>query len=198
MADTLDNAPPTRRRRSDARRSVDAIRNAARVVLRERPDASMADIASAAGVTRQTVYSHFPSRDSLITALIDAAGAETLAAIEAADLHTAPPVDALRRFLDICWELIRDNPHLLGPALTRDPPGSKDPHDAATTRLVQIIRRGQRGGDFDRALPAGWLAAAIIELSRVAAEQVATGRITTGRATAMVLESSLRLCGAGR
>jgi len=43
MADTLESAAPTRRRRSDARRSIDAIIGAARTVLGERPDASMAD-----------------------------------------------------------------------------------------------------------------------------------------------------------
>jgi AcrR family transcriptional regulator len=91
MADTLDTAPPPRRRRADARRSIDAILNAARTVLGERPDASMEDIATTAGLTRQTVYAHFPSRDALIAALLHAAGAETLAAIDAAHLDAAPP-----------------------------------------------------------------------------------------------------------
>jgi AcrR family transcriptional regulator len=196
MADTLDTAQPGRRRRSDARRSIDAVVNAARTVLGERPDASMEDIATAAGVTRQTVYAHFPSRDALIAALIHAAGAETLAAIDAARLDTVPPADALRQFLDIGWQLIRRNPHLLGPALTRNPPGSNDPHHAGTARLEQLIRRGQRTGDFDRTLPAAWLVAAILGLFRTAAEQVAAGRLTASQAAAMVLDSTLRLCGA--
>jgi AcrR family transcriptional regulator len=196
MADTLDTATPPRRRRSDARRSIDAVIGAARTVLGERPDASMEDIAAAAGVTRQTVYAHFPSRDALIAALLYAAGAETLAAIDAARLDTVPPVDALRQFIDICWELIRRNPHLLGPALSRNPPGSDDPHQAGTVRLEQIIRRGQRVDDFDSTLPSTWLAAAIIGLAQTAAEQVAAGRLTTSQAAAMLLDSTLRLCGA--
>jgi AcrR family transcriptional regulator len=195
MADTLDTAPPGRRRRADARRSIDAILNAARTVLGERPDASMEDIAAAAGVTRQTVYAHFPSRDALIAALLHGLGAETVAAIDAARLDTVPPADALRQFLDIGWELIRRNPHLLDPALTRNPPGSNDPHDAGTARLEQIIRRGQRAGDFDRTLPAAWLAIAIVGLVRTAAEQVAAGRLTTSKAAALTLDSTLRLCG---
>lgn len=196
MADTLDTAKPTRRRRSDARRSIDAILGAARTVLGERPDASMEDIATAAGVTRQTVYAHFPTRDALVDALIHAAGAETVAAMDAARLDTAPPADALRQFLDIGWQLIRRNPHLLGPALTRNPPGSNDPHHAGTALLEQIIRRGQRAGDFDRTLPATWLTAAILGLFRTAAEQVAAGRLTTSKAASMLLDSTLRLCGA--
>jgi len=196
MVDKLDPATPPRRLRSDARRSMDAILGSARTVLGERPDASMEDIATAAGVTRQTVYAHFPSREALIAALIHAAGAETLAAIDAARLDTAPPVDALRQFLDIGWELIRGYPFLLGPALTRSPPGSNDPHNAGTARLEQLIRRGQRAGDFASTLPATWLADAIIGLFRTAAEQVAAGRLTTSKAAAMLRDSTLRLCGA--
>jgi AcrR family transcriptional regulator len=196
MADALETAPPGRRRRADAQRSIDAIIDAARTVLGERPDASMEDIAGAAGVTRQTVYAHFPSRDALIAALLYAAGAETVAAIDAARLDTAPPADALRQFLDIGWQLIRRNPHLLGPALTQNPPGSNDPHHAGTARLEQIIRRGQRAGDFDSTLPAAWLTAAILGLVRTAAEQVAAGRLTTSKAAALALDSTLRLCGA--
>jgi AcrR family transcriptional regulator len=196
MADTLETASPGRRRRADAQRSIDAIIDAARTVLGERPDASMEDIAGAAGVTRQTVYAHFPSRDALIAALLYAAGAETVAAIDAARLDTAPPADALRQFLDIGWQLIRRNPHLLGPALTQNPPGSNDPHHAGTARLEQIIRRGQRAGDFDSTLPAAWLTAAILGLVRTAAEQVAAGRLTTSKAAALALDSTLRLCGA--
>src|SRR5580698_7175722 len=113
MTDALDTAPPGRRRRADARRSIDAILNAARTVLSERPDASMEDIAAAAGVTRQTVYAHFPSRDVLISALLHAVGAETVAAIDAARLDTVPPADALRQFLSIGWQLIRSYPFLL-------------------------------------------------------------------------------------
>ena len=60
MADTLDATPRTRRRRSDAQRSIDAIVSGARTLLGRRPDASMEEVATAAGLTRQTVYAHFP------------------------------------------------------------------------------------------------------------------------------------------
>jgi len=197
MADALDAAGLARRRRADARRSIDAILNAARTVLGERPDASMEDIATTAGVSRQTVYAHFPSRDALIAALLHALGAETLAAFDAAHLDTAPPADALRQFLDIGWQLIRGYPFLLGPALAQNPdPGDPAAHQAGTAQLEQIIRRGQRAGDFDRTLPAGWLAVAIVGLVRTAAEQLAAGRLTTSKAAALALDSTLRLCGA--
>jgi AcrR family transcriptional regulator len=158
----------------------------------------MEDIATTAGVTRQTVYAHFPSRDALIAGLLHAAGAETLAAIDAAHLDTVPPADALRQFLDIGWQLIRGYPFLLRSALAQSPqPGDPAAHLAGTAQLEQIIRRGQRAGDFDRTLPAAWLAVAIVGLVRTAAEEVAAGRLTTSEAAALALDSTLRLCGAG-
>ncbi len=197
MPDTLESAAPVRRRRSDAQRNIDAIIGAARTVLGERPDASMEDIAAAAGVTRQTVYAHFPSRDALILALLDAAGAETFAAIDAARLDTAPPAEALARFLDMCWQLLERFPLLLDPALIRIPrPSGPDPHDAATAMLERLIQRGQRTGDFDRALNASWLASAIVGLIHTAAGQVAAGRLTTDAAATVLLKSTLRLCDA--
>ena len=197
MADTLESTTPTRRRRSDARRSIDAILNAARTVLGERPDASMEDIAAAAGVTRQTVYAHFPSRDALLIALVDAARAEGLAAIDAARLDTVPPAEALAQFLDINWQLLRRYPLLFDPALARIPlPDGHDHHHAVTPWLERLIRRGQRTGDFDPTLPATWLAAAIFGLGHTAAEQVAAGHLTTSTAATILLDSALRLCGA--
>ena len=71
-----------------------------------------------------------------------------------------------------------------------------DPHLAVTAHLEQLIRRGQRAGDFDSTLPASWVAAAILALGHTAAEQVAAGRLTSSKAAAILLDSTLRLCGA--
>lgn len=191
----MSEVPETRRRRSDARRSIDAILTAARTLLGQQPDASMEELAHAAGVTRQTVYAHFSSRDALIAALIDAAGAETVEAMNAAGLDTDPPVTALRKYLDIGWQLIRRYPYLLTTALARTPPGSETSHAAGTAQLEGIIRRGQRTGDFDTALSAGWLAVAIIGLVHTAADQVAAGHLTPDQAHSVFAESALRLCG---
>jgi Transcriptional regulator len=196
MIDTFDTATSARRRRADARRSIDAILNAARIVLGERSDASMEEIATTANVTRQTVYAHFPSRDALMAALIESAAAEYAALLDAAGLDTAPPADALARFLDAGWRFLRRYPLLLNPTVTRiHRPENNDPHDLVPPRLERLIRRGQRTGDFDRSLPAAWLAAAIIGLQHAAAAEVADGRLTTPKAAALCLESTLRLCG---
>lgn len=196
MDDLLD-AARSRRRRADARRSVEAIVDAARRVLGERADASVEEIAALAGVTRQTVYAHFPSRDALVGAVLDAAGREVLAAVDAAQLDARTPSEALTGFLDLGWQLLRRYyPLLLDSPIAHTRVVRNNPHHAVTTRLEQIIRRGQQAGDFDRALPAPWLAAAILGLGHTAADQVASGQLTSRKAVTTLRQSALRLCGA--
>ncbi|MFI0721860.1 TetR/AcrR family transcriptional regulator [Streptomyces sp. NPDC021224] len=196
MVDSQETAPPPRRRRADAQRSIDAILNASRVVLGERPDASMDDIASAAGVTRQTVYAHFPSRDALVAALIEAAAAEYLTALDAAGLDSAPPAEALAQFLDAGWRFLRRHPMLLNPTAPRTPePNHNALSDVVPPRLERLVTRGMDSGAFDVSLPAAWLAAAIVGLQHAAAAEVAAGHLLPDDAEALCLESALRLCG---
>lgn len=194
MVDPPEDGSP-RRRRSDARRSIDAILDATRVLLGERPDASMEDIAARAGVTRQTVYAHFRSREALLAALVEIAAAEYDALLDAADLDTAPPPVALARFLDAGWQFLDRYPLLLNATAARVPRPDPDPHDVVPPRLERLIVRGQRTRDFDRSLPAAWLTAAVFGLQHTAAEQIAAARLTASEAAALCLQSTLRLCG---
>lgn len=72
--------------RADARRNREAVIEAALTALAADPNASIADIAEAAGVGRTTVYRHFENRDELIVALfqrvISDAQVATASAIE--------------------------------------------------------------------------------------------------------------------
>ena len=70
-------------------------------------------------------------------------------------------------------------------------------HRAGTEQLERLVERGQRTGDFDGALPAAWLAGAVIGLGHTAADQVAAGRLTADEAYAAFRASALRLRGAG-
>ncbi|MFG3252539.1 TetR/AcrR family transcriptional regulator [Streptomyces sp. NPDC048172] len=191
-----ETSAPPRRRRSDARRSIDAILNAARILLGEGSGASMEDIAAKAGVTRQTVYAHFPSRDALMAALVEGAAAEYAELLDEADLDTAPPAEALARFLDAGWRFLGRYSLLLNATAARVPRPDPDPHDLVPPRLERLIERGKRSGDFDVSLPVGWLAAAVLGLHHAAAGEVAAGRLTSAEAEELCLASTLRLCGA--
>lgn len=83
--------------RADAARSVRAILEAAERVLTDDPNASMEQIAEAAGVVRTTVHRRFHSRQALIEALAASARRQLMDAVEDAHLDTAPPLVALHR-----------------------------------------------------------------------------------------------------
>ncbi|EPH43738.1 TetR/AcrR family transcriptional regulator [Streptomyces aurantiacus] len=68
--------------RADANRR--RILDVAFAELTRDPDASMDQIARAAGVVRRTVYGHFPSREALVSAILDEAVAAVTAAHSAA------------------------------------------------------------------------------------------------------------------
>jgi AcrR family transcriptional regulator len=167
------------RRRADANRSIAAILDGAVALLAERPDASMAEIAAAAGVVRQTVYAHFESRELLLAAVAERALSQTVAAIDAAEPDAGTPVEALDRLVRAWWRSVARHARVLEAlaAAFADDADVHDFHAPILERIERLARRGQRGGAFDRRVPAAWLAAAFLGLMHSAAEEVAAGRI---------------------
>ncbi len=194
----LPGAGP-RRRRADARHNAELILDAAARVLGERPDAGLADVAKAAGISRQTVYAHFPSRDVLVNALIERATGRVVAALEAARLETGPADAALVRLMEIGWASIDADPFLLqlsAPPAT--PEEDRDRHAPILERLQAVIERGQREGDIDPDLAIGWVLASVLALGHAAGEEVRAGRMTSAEAIEALRVSIPRLVRAGR
>jgi AcrR family transcriptional regulator len=185
-----------RRQRSDARQSIAAVLDAAIQVLAGRPDASMDEIARAAGVSRQTVYAHFPTRDALIDAVTGQASVEFTGLLEGLDLDQATPAQALTRLLDAGWQVAARYPFLwLQPAV--NPGKDAERHAPVLDRMLDIVVRGQASGDFDASLPAHWLLSASLALGRAAEDEVKAGRMTIEQATHAMHQGLLRLLGAG-
>ncbi|MFF3911308.1 TetR/AcrR family transcriptional regulator [Streptomyces sp. NPDC001848] len=69
------------------------------------PDASMDQIARAAGVVRRTVYGHFPSREALISTLVDGAVEAVAAAHAAGREGVTDPAEAVARSTLAVWEV---------------------------------------------------------------------------------------------
>ncbi|WP_188196534.1 TetR/AcrR family transcriptional regulator [Nonomuraea sp. SYSU D8015] len=191
-------AVPARNRRADARRSRAAILDAAARVLNAEPDASLETIAAAAGVTRQTVHAHFPSREKLLLAVVGRLTEETIAAMDAADLDAGPAKDALIRLLDAGEQVARRYPGLLQKisTLLLSPQEDHDLHTSVGDRIERVIRRGRRTGEFDDRLPIGWLVAAVVKLAHAAGEESATARMTSEEARDALHTSVLRMLGA--
>ncbi|MFD5199040.1 TetR/AcrR family transcriptional regulator [Streptomyces sp. NPDC058375] len=64
-----------------------AILTAAQNVLSSNPNASMDEIAEAANMVRRTVYGHFPSRQDLITSLVELGAQELIAYVGDIDVQ---------------------------------------------------------------------------------------------------------------
>ncbi|WP_280415666.1 TetR/AcrR family transcriptional regulator [Nocardia carnea] len=83
--------------RADAERTVRTILDAAERVLGQNPNATLEQIAEAAGVARTTVHRRFAGRDELIRTMAIEAWRRMDAAVDAARPHTAPPLAALHQ-----------------------------------------------------------------------------------------------------
>ncbi|WP_280298797.1 TetR/AcrR family transcriptional regulator [Nocardia neocaledoniensis] len=182
------------KRRADAARSRAAVLDAATRLLATHPDAGMAAIAAEAGVTRQTVYAHFASRDELVDAVITHTTERAVAAMREADLDSGPAREALLRMLAVGWRFFRVAPlahHVGAFARQRD----EDRQLPVNDRLLRLIRRGQQAGEFDDTPSAAWLAAAIVAVSHAAGDEVRAGRMAQPEAEQALRESVLRLVG---
>ncbi|MFI8929683.1 TetR/AcrR family transcriptional regulator [Streptomyces sp. NPDC053474] len=89
--------------RADANRR--RILDVAHTELTRDPDASMDQIARGAGVVRRTVYGHFPSREALVTALLDEAVEAVMAAHSAAYADADDPARAVAAAMLGVWRV---------------------------------------------------------------------------------------------
>jgi AcrR family transcriptional regulator len=183
----------TRRRRADAEHNVATILDAALGVLARRPDAPMGEVAAAAGLSRQTVHSHFATRQELIRALLDRGLAEADAAFDAARPDEGPAAEALQRLVDASWQTLGRYRALLGPVV--DELGAAEHrrrHDALGERVAALVVRGQREGAFAADRPAGWLVSTYFALVHAAGADVEAGRLDEATA-ARVLPATVRV-----
>ncbi|MDG4820854.1 TetR/AcrR family transcriptional regulator [Asanoa sp. WMMD1127] len=178
-----------RPRRADAERNIARIVAAARATLSRNPDATVDDVAKAAGVGRMTVYGHFRTRPELVeAALVEAlrAGEETLSAVELGGDARA----ALGRLLTSTWSLVAESSALVTAAEGVLPQGRlRELHAGPAKRVEQLIKRGQRQGVFRTDLPVGWLVSSAHYLVKGAAAEIHAGRLEPADAPRLVTES---------
>ncbi|WP_236809101.1 TetR/AcrR family transcriptional regulator [Amycolatopsis albispora] len=167
-------------------------------VLDAEPDAGVAAVAVAAGVTRQTVYAHFPTREQLLAAVLDHLTEQVVAAMDAADPGTGPAADALVRLLDAARRASGRYPALvrkLG-SLPVGQDGDHRRHAPVADRLKEVIERGQGTGEFDDRLSSDWLVAVTISLAHTASAETDAGRMPGEQAAEALRTSLLRVLGA--
>ncbi|MEU9631724.1 TetR/AcrR family transcriptional regulator [Streptomyces luteogriseus] len=143
--------------RADANRR--RILDVALAELLRDPDASMDQIARAAGVVRRTVYGHFPSREALISTLVDEA-VEALSAAHAAGREDVrDPAEAVARSVLAVWA-IADRYRLLVALAQRTVTmqGIRERLAPVRQASIGLLQRGLDEDVFSSPLPAPALA----------------------------------------
>lgn len=192
MAKQTTPATTHRRRRADADRSVEAILAAALEALASDPDASMAEIARQAGVVRATIYVHFPTRESLLDAVMERAVADVAQATSDAEPERGDPKSALERVLLATWKELDRFHALLAINISRlSAEELRRRHLPVTTQLAPLIERGQKKGVFRSDLPVSWHLAVIRAIVHTASTELRAGRISEADVERVMLTTAL-------
>ena|SRR2546428_4267979 len=184
------DASAPKRRRADAERSISSIINAALEALASDPDVSMAKIARRAGVVRATIYMHFPTRESLLDAVMEHAVAQVAQATSDAEPTRGEPEEALERVLRATWQKLSDFHALL--AINTSRLSAKElhlRHQPVMTLFVPLIERGQKKGIFRSDLSISWHLAMIRAIVHAASAEVRSGRITEAEVEPAILST---------
>ncbi|MEU9372938.1 TetR/AcrR family transcriptional regulator [Streptomyces sp. NPDC048255] len=186
--------PGSRARRADAERNTAAIVDAGLDCFLADPQASMAAIARAAGVSRVTLYSHFPTREALLDAALDRAVAEAAAALDGlasqgsgspgapdgADVPDRPGGTAgeLRQLVRTSWRLLDRHSAVFAAVSAALPPERlRERHERILAPVRRLVLRGQEAGELRSDLSADWLVTVVYSLVHAAAAEVQAGRM---------------------
>jgi TetR/AcrR family transcriptional regulator, mexCD-oprJ operon repressor len=156
MVPTEAHAAP---RQALQERVASTIVDAAAHVLVARGEASMSDVAVAAGVARTTVYRYFPNRQSLLDELASSAVRGAGDRLASARIGEIPVLDGISRAIRALIEvgdglivLARERPRADGEQFER--------HVAGPIRA--LVERGQSSGEIREDIPSAWLTDALI------------------------------------
>jgi AcrR family transcriptional regulator len=184
--------PQTDHRRATAERNVERILDAAAALMARGAAATTTAVAGEAGLSRVTVYSHFPTREALLEAVAERAVRRATAALADARLDEGPAAEALDRLIAVAWD------HLdRGGAITRaagdqlTPAAMERAHAALREPIGALLARGQAEGAFRTDLPAPWLVSSYFALMHACGEEVRAGRLDAADAVG-VLQPTLR------
>jgi TetR/AcrR family transcriptional repressor of mexCD-oprJ operon len=178
----------TDHRRATAERNAEAILSAAERLLTRGAPTSIVAVAAEAGVSRVTVYGHFPTREDILEAVVARATRGAAAVLDAAEPERGPPGEALERLVAASWDELAQ--HLdtgRAAAAQLDPETMRRAHEPILERVRALVERGRDAGDFRTDVAAGWLVASMLALAHAAADEVRAGRLDAAQARASLL-----------
>jgi len=145
---------------------------------------SMNDVAAAAGVSRATLYRHFPTRERLLQALGTAARDATAAGLAEADLDAVPVTEAIARLARVIAAGGSKYAALITRFGVSDYAG--DAEQQIDTMIRALLQRGIDDGTFRGDLTAGELQFLLGPLLQAAARMTAEHIAGVEKAAALV------------
>jgi AcrR family transcriptional regulator len=181
-------------REAIAERNLEAILDGAERLLACHESPSISAVATEAGVSRPTVYAHFPDRQRLLEALVARTVGRVMAAVESAEPERGPAPDAAARLLAASWEhLARHQDMAAASAAELSPDAMRRAHSAARDAILALVERGRAEATFRTDLPAQWLVTATLALIHGAAEEVRAGSMGSDEAPRVLVKSAQEL-----
>jgi TetR/AcrR family transcriptional regulator, mexCD-oprJ operon repressor len=182
--------PPSRRRQALQERVAAAIVDAAaRVLAVGGEQASMNDVAAAAGVARATLYRYFPSRQALLDELGRVAADEAGARLASARIEELAAEEGIRRAVRALIEV--GDPFTVV-ARERVRPDPEQFERSVLEPLRRMVERAQDAGEVRGDIPSSWLTDALVGL----VVSVVSSRPLLGREDTIAAVSALFLDGA--
>ena len=127
------------------------ILDAAASTLARQPDATMGDLAIAAGVGRATLYRYFPNREAVLTELARVAAEDLLEQVADAEVETAPVLESISR-LTRGLVGVGSRYLMLGHA-GKKPEGVDDLQQGLAEPIQRLFARGVRDGSLRDDVP---------------------------------------------
>lgn len=179
-------------RRAVAQRNVETILDAAERLLAAHGNASITAVAGEAGLSRVTVYAHFPDRTALLQAVVKRTVDRAAAVLEQAESNSGSALEALDRLIEAAW-LVLDRHSAIAQATSEQlPPGTiTETHAAALRPITALVQRGRKEGVFRTDVPARWLVTSFFALMHACGDEVRAGRIKAAAAP-QILQATLR------
>ncbi|TXH14852.1 MAG: TetR/AcrR family transcriptional regulator [Gammaproteobacteria bacterium] len=165
------------------------LKSALAMALVRQPRATLVELAKDVGISKTTLYRFCRTREELISSLIDHGAALLHNAIDAADLTSGPPREALRRFIS---ELLKQRAFVAFVNAywvpTEEPSVEMAGWSEFLVKSDAFFLRGQREGVFRVDISAAALSEAMSGLLRAFVDAEVYGRVAPA-STAFVLES---------